>query len=74
MWLGNSFLKKKKKKKTLLIYLAAPGETCSMWDLAPQPRIEPGSPALGVWSLSHWTNREVLISLLIKGKTKNFSF
>ena len=24
-----------------------------MWDLVPRP------PALGVWSLSHWTTREV---------------
>ena len=31
----------------------------SMWDLVPWPGIEPGSPALGVWSLSHWTTREV---------------
>ena len=27
--------------------------------LAPWPGIEPGFPALGVWSLSHWTTREV---------------
>ena len=32
---------------------------CSMWDLVPWPGIEPGSPALGAWSLSHWTTREV---------------
>ena len=31
----------------------------SMWDLIPWPGIEPGSPALGVQSLSHWTTREV---------------
>ena len=30
-----------------------------MWDLVPWPGIEPGSPALGVWSLSHWITREV---------------
>ena len=30
-----------------------------MWDLVPQPGIEPGPPALGVWSLTHWTTREV---------------
>ena len=24
-----------------------------MWDLVPRTRIEPGFPALGVWSLSH---------------------
>ena len=27
----------------------------SMWDLIPPPGIEPGPPALGVGSLSHWT-------------------
>ena len=30
-----------------------------MWDLAPLPGAEPGSPALGVQSFSHWTTREV---------------
>ena len=29
--------------------------SCRMWDLLPWP----GPPALGVWSLSHWTTREV---------------
>ena len=29
------------------------------WYLVPQPGIEPGSPALGVWSLTHWITREV---------------
>ena len=29
-----------------------------MWDLVPQPRIEPGPPALGAQSLTHWTTRE----------------
>ena len=32
---------------------------CSMWDLVPRPGIKPGPPALGTWSLSHWTAREV---------------
>ena len=34
--------------------------SCSMWDLVSWPRIEPGPPALGDHSLSHWTTREVL--------------
>ena len=45
-----------------------PGLSCSMWTLSYSmwhlvswPRIEPGAPALGVWSLSHWTPREVLL-------------
>ena len=29
--------------------------SCSMWDLVPRPGIEPRSPALGIWSFSHWT-------------------
>ena len=40
-----------------------PGLSCSVWDLAPLPGIEPGPPALGVQSVSHWTTREVLRTL-----------
>ena len=36
----------------LFIYLAVLGLNCGMWDLVPQPGIEPGPLALGVWSLS----------------------
>ena len=43
----------------LFIYLAALGLCCGMWDLIPQPGIEPRPPALAVWSLSHWISREV---------------
>ena len=32
---------------------------CSIWDLVPWPGNEPGTPALGAWSLSHWNTREV---------------
>ena len=35
-----------------------------MWDLVPWPGIEPRPPALEVWSLSHWTTREVLTNWL----------
>ena len=49
-----------------MIYLAALGLSCgtqdlrcSMWVLGPWSGIESGSPALGVWSLSHWITREV---------------
>ena len=38
-------------------YLAAPGLTCSLWDLASQPGIKHQPPALGAWS--PWTTREV---------------
>ena len=50
----------------IFIYLAASGFNCSMqtvrcsmWDLVPWPGIEPRPPALGTWSLSHCTTREV---------------
>ena len=33
--------------------------SCGMWDLVPWPGMELRPPALGVWSLSHWTTREV---------------
>ena len=39
--------------------VVACGLSCGMWILVPQPGIEPGPPALGVWSLNHWTTREV---------------
>ena len=61
----------------LYIYLAAPGLSlpvacgifscimqglsCSRWDLIPRPGTERLPPALGAWSLSHWTIREVPI-------------
>ena len=35
------------------------GSVCGMWVLVFQPGIEPGPPVLRVWSLSHWTTREV---------------
>ena len=41
-----------------VFYLAALGLSCSMWDLVPCPGIESRPPALGAWTLSHWTTRE----------------
>ena len=43
------------------IYSAALGLSCGMWDLVLWPGIESGPPALGMWSLSRWTIREVPI-------------
>ena len=43
----------------LIIYLAAPGLSCSMWDPVPRPGIEPVPSPLVAQSLSHWTTREV---------------
>ena len=34
-------------------------------NLVPRPGIEPMSLALGVWSLNHWTAREVPVTVLI---------
>ena len=42
-------------------YLFTPGLSWVMWDLVPRPGIKPQPPALGIWSLSHWTTREVPI-------------
>ena len=49
--------------KKSFIYLAAPGLSCSTWDLVSWPGIEPRPFALGVQSLSHWTTREVPLPL-----------
>ena len=43
----------------IFMYLTALGLSGSMWDLVPQPGIEPGPSALGTRSLSHWTTRDV---------------
>ena len=43
----------------LCIYLVGAGLSCGMWDLVHWAGIEPRPPALEVWSLSHWTTREV---------------
>ena len=50
---------------SLFIYLVAAGLSCStqdlgcsIWDLAPLPRIKPRPSALGAQSLNNWTTRE----------------
>ena len=45
---------------------------CGMWDLVPWPGIKPRPPALGAWSLSHWTAREVsaVFSLFLQELSK----
>ena len=52
------------------IYLSALGLSCGMWDLVPWPGIEPGPPALGAWSLSLWTTREVPTLKLFSGQSQ----
>ena len=32
-----------------------------MQDLVPQPEIEQRPPALGAWTLSHWTTRNITL-------------
>ena len=32
---------------------------CSMWDLSAPTRDRPHTPCIGVWSLNHWSAREV---------------
>ena len=49
-----------------IIYFPALGLSCSMQDLVPWPGIEPEPPALGVWSLSHWTAREVPVTFFLE--------
>ena len=44
-----------------LCVLAARG----MWDLSSLTRIGPMHPAFEVWSVNHWTPREILESLFI---------
>ena len=42
----------------LFAYLAVPGLSCGSYVVS-WPGIRPWPPALGTWSLSHWTTREV---------------
>jgi len=44
---------------SIFIYLTGLGLSCGIQDLVPRPGVKSRSPALGVWSLSHWTTREV---------------
>ena len=49
----------------LFIYLSVLGLSCGMRALLVAAcGIEPGPPALGAWSLNHWTTREVPYSSL----------
>ena len=50
----------------LFVYLAAPDLSYSMRDLFPDQELNPGPQHLEVWSLSHWTTREVLNNFFIK--------
>ena len=55
------------KKNNQIIYLAVPGLSRGKLDLVTWPEIEPSTPALGAWSLRHWTTREVSRDFLLEG-------
>ena len=44
---------------SLIFVVASEIFSWGMWDLVPQPRIDPRTPALRGRSLSHWTTKEV---------------
>ena len=46
--------------------------SCGMWDLFPWPGIEPTPPALGTWSLTHWTTREVPRCMFVWEQSPDF--
>ena len=52
-----------------LIHLSALGLSCGIWHLVPWPGIDLGPPALGAWSLSHWTTREAPGNILWLSET-----
>ena len=44
-------------------FLAVLDLSCGLQDLVTWPELEPRPPAMGAWSHSHWTTREVFLSL-----------
>ena len=46
--------------------MTSQGLGCGMCDLVPWPQIEPRLPALGAWSLGHWTAAEAPVMLLLR--------
>ena len=56
-----------------LFVLAVLGLSCGMRDLVPRPGIKPGPPALGMWSLTRWTTREVPITVLDDHRTEHLT-
>ena len=45
-----------------------------MWDLVPQPGIEPGPPTLKAWSLSCWSTRKVSVCFTIKKSFSKYTY
>ena len=56
--LGNDTANEVFHFKKTNIYLTDLDLSCGKWDLVPRPGIKLRPPALGAWSLSHWTARE----------------
>ena len=46
--------------------------SCSMQVLVTRQRVEPGPLALGMWSFSHWTTREVHLASFLISAIPNF--
>ena len=44
----------------------------SMWNLVSLTGVEPWPPALGAWSLSHWTSREVPVASIFLKDSSHF--
>ena len=59
-WVSSFFF----SSKLVFIYLAVPGLSCGRQALVLPPWMEPRCPALGAQSLSHWTTREVPLSII----------
>ena len=57
----------------IFMYLAVPALSCGIKDLILGPGVEPGVPALGAQSLTHWTTREVPRSSFHTCKTKGLN-
>ena len=55
VWYAINFI----EYKHLFMYLSALGLSFSKQDLVPWPEMEPRHAALGAWSLSYWTTREI---------------
>ena len=57
------------RKQLFLLFLKPCHTACRI--LVPWLEMEPRSPALGAWSLNHWTTREVQVFLLFIKTEKN---
>ena len=61
-------------KSFLFLYLATLGLSRNVRGVVPWPGIEPRAPALGTWSLNHWTIMKVPVSPFWWRTTDSFFF